>query len=234
MIYRILFAMSLTYLSFACQQQSGAQTRNVDALMFKKQIESNKESIIIDVRTPEEYNLGHLPNAINIDYYGNTIEQQFAQLPKNKTLLIYCRSGGRSAKSCSMLENMGYQNVYNLEGGIGAWSNAGYAVNTDLPNSIQKTSSLRAEDLYKKPGNQIWVFSAKWCLPCKKMAPELDELQIERKDWKFNRLDADENKDLLESLGSQTVPFVLAVQNGKKLWQHEGYISKQSINQKLP
>ena len=67
-----------------------------------KQSES-LDSIILDVRTPEEYQSGHLPNAISKSYF------------------IYCRSGARSAKACQVLNQQGFTNCYNLLGGILDW-----------------------------------------------------------------------------------------------------------------
>ena len=78
--------------------------------------------VLIDVRTPEEYNNGHIENAINIDFYSKTFTDEIqAAVPKNKKIALYCRSGKRSASAAEKLSPLGY-NVVNLTGGYKAWS----------------------------------------------------------------------------------------------------------------
>ena len=78
---------------------------------------------LIDVRTPEEYTQGHLKNSVNINFYDGTFYDEMDKLDKSKTLYIYCRSGGRSAKAAKQLEKMGFTRVYDLQGGIINWGN---------------------------------------------------------------------------------------------------------------
>lgn len=78
-----------------------------------------KENIIvIDVRTKEEYDSGHIKNAINIDFYSDDFEKEISVLDKNKEYMIYCRSGGRSSEALEIMKEMGFKNVSELEGGI--------------------------------------------------------------------------------------------------------------------
>ncbi len=83
-----------------------------------------ENGILVDVRTPEEYNAGHLDNALNIDWFDETFIQQFEKIPKDKTIYVYCKMGGRSAKAQERLKTLGYTNVVNLEGGYDAWKGA--------------------------------------------------------------------------------------------------------------
>lgn len=80
-----------------------------------KEIMKNEEYVIIDVRTKEEYNEGHIKNAINIPY--DVIDKEI-DISKDKVIFVYCKSGNRSSKAYSTLKNLGY-NVYDL----GAYSN---------------------------------------------------------------------------------------------------------------
>ncbi|MBM7559982.1 rhodanese-like domain-containing protein [Marinitoga litoralis] len=80
-----------------------------------------KDIIIIDVRTPGEYNSGHIENSINIDYYNSSFKNELSKLDKNKTYIIYCRSGNRSGKSLEIMRDLGFNNVYNITGGILKW-----------------------------------------------------------------------------------------------------------------
>ena len=83
-----------------------------------KELMKNKTVYLIDVRSNQEYEEGHLDGAINISLYN--IEKQIVNYVKNKTdiIILYCSSGGRSREAKRILENLGYEEVYNLKGGI--------------------------------------------------------------------------------------------------------------------
>ena len=73
------------------------------------------------MRTPEEFNAGHLPSAININWYDSNFAEQFSDIDKTKTIYFYCKLGGRSVKATERLTALGYPNVVNLEGGYDTW-----------------------------------------------------------------------------------------------------------------
>ena len=77
-------------------------------------------AILIDVRTPEEFNDGHLEQAININWYDADFQEQVYELDKKKTIYVYCKKGGRSTKAAQMLDSLGYE-VVNLLGGYDAY-----------------------------------------------------------------------------------------------------------------
>lgn len=77
---------------------------------------------LVDVRTQEEFDQGHIEDAINIDFFEDeTFDEKFAQFDKNAPIYIYCQSGGRSQKSAKILQQLGFKNIIDLEGGYGAW-----------------------------------------------------------------------------------------------------------------
>ena len=73
-------------------------------------------------RTPEETSLGQINNASTLNFYGDSFEDKLKLIQKNKTVFVYCRSGGRSIKAAKLLLELGQHKVYNLKGGIEAWS----------------------------------------------------------------------------------------------------------------
>lgn len=83
---------------------------------------------LVDVRTPEEFASGHLPNAINININGADFEAETAKLDKDKPVLVYCKSGMRSAKASANLKVQGFKNISDLDGGITSWKDAGKPV----------------------------------------------------------------------------------------------------------
>ena len=84
------------------------------------------ESItVIDVRTPEEYAEGHIVGASLLDFYEPTFADQLAELERDGTYLLYCRSGNRSGQAASIMSGLGFEQVYDLQGGVIAYGSAG-------------------------------------------------------------------------------------------------------------
>jgi len=87
------------------------------------QLEADENSVILDVRTEDECNQGIIPNSINIDIYlGQEFLEQLETLDKTKNYYVYCRSGARSANACEAMNSLGFENAYNLLGGILEWN----------------------------------------------------------------------------------------------------------------
>jgi rhodanese-related sulfurtransferase len=91
---------------------------------FAKSMRAHPEAIILDVRTPEEFGSGHLPGALNIDIRGYDFHEQVENLDPQKAYYVYCHAGGRSASACRFMESKGFEEVYNLRGGMMAWEGA--------------------------------------------------------------------------------------------------------------
>lgn len=81
--------------------------------------------VIIDVRTPAEYDESHIPGAINIDIYGEDFNGKVQELDKDKTYYVYCRTGGRSSSAISIMTNAGHESVFQINGDFVAWQEAG-------------------------------------------------------------------------------------------------------------
>ncbi|RKN78345.1 rhodanese-like domain-containing protein [Ulvibacterium marinum] len=89
---------------------------------WEEQLENDDNAFILDVRTPEEVDEGYIPNAVNIDIYlGQEFVDELGKLDKEKNYYVYCRSGNRSRQACAILNSIGIENAYNLEGGILEW-----------------------------------------------------------------------------------------------------------------
>jgi rhodanese-related sulfurtransferase len=89
---------------------------------WKSKLESDPNAVILDVRTEEEWNEGIIPNAILNDIYkGQGFLYRLDELDKDKNYYVYCKAGGRSAQACAIMNQMGFQTTYNLEGGFSNW-----------------------------------------------------------------------------------------------------------------
>lgn len=86
---------------------------------WQDKLKEDKNAVIMDVRTQQEVDEGYLPNMIHIDIYkGQEFINEVEKLDKSKHYYIYCRSGKRSSQACTLLDQMGFSETYNLQGGI--------------------------------------------------------------------------------------------------------------------
>jgi rhodanese-related sulfurtransferase len=122
-----LLSLMLVGMLHAADAKADKKYKNVSAEEFDK-LRTDKKNVVLDVRTPEEYADGHIPGSINIDFNSEDFDKQVAKLDKDKTYLVHCAAGGRSARSCSKMSKMNFEHLYNLEGGMGAWEKAGKPV----------------------------------------------------------------------------------------------------------
>ncbi|MGE9985968.1 rhodanese-like domain-containing protein [Desulfovibrio sp. SGI.169] len=77
--------------------------------------------LILDVRTPDEFRRGHLPGARNMDFFGGRFDLEAAALPREQPVLLYCRTGRRSAEAAETLEKAGVKTILHMNQGIEAW-----------------------------------------------------------------------------------------------------------------
>ncbi|MDP5082395.1 MAG: rhodanese-like domain-containing protein [Winogradskyella sp.] len=95
---------------------------NLSQEEWTKHLDEDNNSIVLDVRTQDEIDLGVIPNAIHIDIYkGQGFIDEVEQLDKTKNYYVYCRSGARSAQACAVMNQRGFNNAYNLIGGFNEW-----------------------------------------------------------------------------------------------------------------
>lgn len=95
---------------------------NLDQEVWRDQLKEDANSVILDVRTEDEFNEWIIPGAINIDIYkGQGFIDAIEEMDKSKNYYVYCRSGGRSGQACSIMSELGFENAYNLLGGIMNW-----------------------------------------------------------------------------------------------------------------
>ncbi|NBU82050.1 MAG: rhodanese-like domain-containing protein [Flavobacteriaceae bacterium] len=95
---------------------------NLSQQDWKIKLENDPNAVILDVRTEEEWNDGIIPNAILNDIYkGQAFLYKLDELDKSKNYYVYCKAGGRSAQACAIMNQMGFETTYNLEGGFMKW-----------------------------------------------------------------------------------------------------------------
>ena len=118
---KLLFLSFLGFLSVSCQGQPPKNVHTVDTKVFAQKLKGDKNAQLLDVRTPEEYKEGHIKNAANLDWYEDSFAVKAAKYDKSKPVYVYCQAGVRSAKAAKKLSEMGFQTIYNLDGGYSQW-----------------------------------------------------------------------------------------------------------------
>ncbi len=114
---------------------------------------------LVDVRTPEEYEQGHIVGAMNIDWKGKTFSDEAGQmLDKSKTVAVYCRGGRRSHEAGNKLYKMGYTHIVELQGGFEAWKAAGKAVQAEVYECDEfQTPNGMSVKLHALVHASIWI-----------------------------------------------------------------------------
>ena len=130
---KILLLTLLAFFAFTgiSLAQSADSATVVSVETFEKMSKKKRKTVILDVRTPEEVAEGHLAGAKNIDVQNELFQQNIEQLDKNKTYLLYCRSGKRTAVAGAKMKAAGFKKVYMLDGGITSWKEKGKPVTND-------------------------------------------------------------------------------------------------------
>lgn len=146
-----LFVTMLVYIFPSCGQTTYEEKlkslyRNTVPLIKPDELKKNEDAVILDIRSPEEYEVSHIAGAEMIDY-DRFKSKDVAKLDKNKEVIVYCSVGYRSERIGEKLQKMGFTNVKNLYGGIFEWKNQGNevvnqkAVPTDSVHTYNKAWS---------------------------------------------------------------------------------------------
>jgi thioredoxin 1 len=131
MKFNLVFFLSFFMVSIVPSNVLKAQTSKnpwtLPASVFSTKIKQNPTSSLLDVRTPGEFTEGHLKHAKNLDWNGDGFMKGISTLNKSKPVYVYCLSGGRSAAAAKAMREVGFKEVFELQGGVNNWKNA------DLP-----------------------------------------------------------------------------------------------------
>ena len=127
---QVLLFISLIALSCNSQQKTKQEEKlnGISVISPQDFLKKSVDQLIVDVRTPEEYNEGHLESAVNINFFDDNFIGQFTIYNKELPIFVYCRSGKRSANASKELALLGFKLVYDLDGGIKNWTAKDYKI----------------------------------------------------------------------------------------------------------
>ena len=229
-------ALLFSYCSNNNAQQTGSVIENIDAGRFKEMMNSS-EVIILDVRTPEEVLAGYIKGASPINFYDESFAEKINFIQKDKPVLVYCKSGGRSAKAAEVLQTNGFKKVFNLKGGITAWEEKGFEIVKPEGFKDENIQQMTLDDFKKILQTEKPVlidFHTQWCVPCRKMAPVVDKIGEQYKDNAVVlRIDIDKCKDLAKNYQIQGIPVFIIFKKGEEKWKFNGIIEEDKITAEL-
>ncbi|MGZ3924963.1 MAG: rhodanese-like domain-containing protein [Flavisolibacter sp.] len=222
--YYIPILAGIVFFLHACSQPN----INISVQDFAKGI-SRHNIQLLDVRTQNEYNSGHLKNAFLADW---TDRQAFGErtqyLDKNKPVYTYCLSGGRSQAAAQWLQQQGFKEVHNLDGGIIAWKNENEPV-----EGVQQVPQMTANQFTKTlPTNKTVLVDvgAEWCPPCKKMESIVKDLREGHGNaFQLVTVNGGEQEVLARELNADSFPTFIVYKNGKEVWRTQGVTTKEDL-----
>jgi rhodanese-related sulfurtransferase len=228
---RYKFLIVSCFAAFLAACNSNAQQVNVQVSEFEKAVTGSTVQVL-DVRTPAEYQSGHLKDALlaNWNNHDEFLERVKA-LDKKVPVYTYCLGGGRSSDATEWLRKNGFI-AFNLSGGINAWKKEGKPVEQAVA-----VRQMTLQEFEKKlvPDKTVLVdFSAVWCPPCKKMAPVVDSLVLAHGNaFVLVKIDGGEQTDICNVLNIEAFPTFIVYKQGKEVWRKQGIVSMNELAGKL-
>ena len=225
MVRQLVNTAILLFILLSGNAQTGTA---ITVAEFEKGISMDSVQLL-DVRTPGEFYSGHLKHALLADWKD---ESEFSRLieyiDKQKPVYVYCLAGSRSAAAAAKMRAMGYQNVFELKGGINAWKAEDKAVEG---KSNEKQMAIGELNAAINASKLVLVdFCAEWCPPCKKMEPVLKSLQKNNPN-KFTlvKVDGGRDEDVLKKYNVTSLPVYILFKEGKQVWRKEGIVEEKEI-----
>lgn len=226
----VLTSVLAVFLVFSCTNSLG--DKQLAAQEFATAIDNDADVQLVDVRTAEEYEAGHIDGAVNYDWYGD-FNAQLANLDKSKEVFVYCLSGGRSGEAAADMRSKGFT-VIELKGGMMQWRAAGLEeVGGKMKEEPQQLTYNDFIGLMEDEKIVVVDFYAVWCAPCKKMEPFLEHLESDVSNVQLIRVDVDKNMDLMNYFRITSIPVIQVYKNKQMVWKHDGFINESGLKTKL-
>jgi rhodanese-related sulfurtransferase len=221
------FIVAISCLSILAACNSQAQQTNLSVAEFEKGVAQNNIQVL-DVRTPGEYQSGHLKNALLADWNNDgEFQQRVKALDKSKPVYTYCLSGGRSSAAMQYLKQNGFT-AYNLSGGISAWKRENKPV--EQAASVKQMNLQEYQAQIPTDKTVLVDFSAVWCPPCKKMTPLLDSLvKTNGHQFVLVKIDGGDQTDICKEVKVNGFPTFIIYKQGKEIWRKEGLVEAKEF-----
>lgn len=222
-----------TLLLWSCQSNNGTK-EVLSAVEFQSAIDKNQGALILDVRTPGEFENGHISNALNVDWNSDSFDAEVAKLDKEKPIYVYCLSGNRSSSAAHKLRNDGFKQVFELDGGMMSWRSQNLSETTNETHENKGITFEEFKQQLETDKTVIVDFNADWCKPCQLLKPILEEISKEKAEKVvIISINADNNPELCKAMNVEALPFIQIYKKEQVIWSHEGFVDKTTLLKEL-
>lgn len=192
--------------------------------------QASPKAQILDARTPEEFKLNHLNDAINVAINNEAeLQNQINKLDKSKPVFVYSINNGRSGSLAKKLREQNFTEVYELPGGISKWIGEGKPVVTTTGNGLTRAEY---EKLIQSNKLVLVDVHSKFCGSCKRLVPVVDSVASDNSEiLGLVKVELFDNKQLGKDLNIQSIPTLLLYKGDKLVWRKSGLTSSAEINQ---
>lgn len=220
-----LFLATAILLSASCSQNASQTQELISPESLSEQLQNSPNTNLVDLRSEEEYLVGHIEGAQNVPFNANEFLTLFTQQYPNKQepVILYCLSGSQTTQALQILTKAGYQ-AQGLQQGVLSWRNQGYDLKSNMPESMQSVS-VKALFEQSIQGEQLVLvdFYADWCRPCKMMEPDIKRIEEEYKGQvTVLKIDVDTELELAERYNIQSIPTLMLFKNNQELYYNAG------------
>jgi len=224
--------MFLMVALFSCGTGEAQKSVSLGPQEFEKQLATEGERILLDVRTPGEFGERHLAGALNIDYNGADFDARIEKLDKTQPVYVYCLSGGRSAAAAQTLTDIGFTKVYEMKGGISRWIAENHPVEAKNFNPNKGMSLQELQSMLQAAQDSVVLvdFNAAWCAPCKKMKAFMPALIKDCSGkLKVIYVDYDNNPQLVSAMKVASIPALMLFQDGIEMKRYAGFVPQEDL-----
>jgi thioredoxin 1 len=216
-IHAALF--SLIILCFSCGNKGNFT--ELSPSEFNQSFKDEPSAILIDVRTPDEFAVGKIEGAYNLDINNSNFETQILTLDKSKTIYVYCLSGSRSKQAASLIASKGFK-VVAMQKGLLGWRSEGLPISESSIPKKRPTKEVFDELI---AGDKLVMvdFFATWCGPCKMMEPDFNRVKQEKgEEIVVMKIDVDQEEELSRRYQIMGVPTLMLFKNNEILYTQSG------------
>jgi thioredoxin len=223
--FKIALALQLLLALASCNAQV---KYNLNANEFEAGIRNTEAVQVLDVRTPGEFESGHIENSLLADWTNRQeFNRRIAFIDKTKPVYIYCLSGGRSAAAAKKMRSEGFE-VYELKGGTNTWRAAGKPLQGEANENQMSMETFNAAT--KSHSIVLVDFGAAWCPPCRMMEPVLKSLeQHHAGKFKLVKVDGGKDQEILKAYNVTALPVFIIFKDGKEVWRKDGVVEEKEI-----
>ncbi|MDG2431268.1 rhodanese-like domain-containing protein [Flavobacterium sp.] len=225
-----LILLSIFFVCFSSLAQQSIKSKTIAPLEFAENISSTLGTQILDVRTPEEFNLGHIDNSLNIDWLGTTFVADTKKLDKKNPVYVYCKSGNRSSKAVKKLEELGFETIIELEGGYTQWQLTSF----NKPNTPIIGMSLQEFNRLLESEKAVLINFSGNCTSCQKIESIISKLGKEQANRvQIITIDFEKNKTIAAKLEVDNLPALLLYKNKNLSWRQSGVVTEEELKKQL-